>query len=733
MCSRNAIRCVLLVCSVLGLGLAEAPAMGANILFISAMDDTTREGDTALKTYLEGLGHTVTLFDDDGTEPDMEAAAMAADLVFVSESVGSAKVKTKITGVEVPMVITEAWGWYEMGLTRAACLGINVATTDITIVNPTHPLAAKLSGTVAVLTDITGARGPARFSQAAAGDEATVVARATLSDGATYDVLFAYEKDATLPTPPADGSPRFAADIRVCLGFDEQSYLLWNQNAYALLQAAVNFGLGIRIQPEAYTPTPGNGKKDVPRDVVLGWKPGIYAQTHNVYFGTHFEDVNAATVDDPRGVLKGPNRSELTLDVGQLDYGQTYYWRVDEVNAAPDLTVYKGEVWSFTVINSIVIDSFESYDDACSRVYYAWKGGSANGDNPDCGVIAYAGNGTGSTVGNDGPPYAERTIVHGGKQSMTLRYDDSKGPFVSEAVRTFDAAQDWTQDGVADLSLWFIGFPAYVSSFTAEPGGVYKMVGIGRDIYDNADQCHFAYKAITGAITIVAKVESIENLNTWVKAGVMFRETLAGNARNAALLMTTGNGLRFQYRTAPDGATNRQFDPNLVAPYWVKLERTVGGIVRAWRSPDGVNWTRFDLVTMTGMSSPLYVGLAVTSHDTEHPAGAVFSNVTLNGTAFDQAQDQDVGLVTNSAEPIYVTLNDGAPVYHGDPAATQIDGWTQWSIPLQTFAAQGVSLSQVSKMTIGVGTKGGSAPGGSGRLYIDDIRLYRPPVIPGGN
>ena len=159
----------------------------------------------------------------------------------------------------------------------------------------------------------------------------------------------------------------------------------------------------------------------------------------------------------------------------------------------------------------------------------------------------------------------------------------------------------------------------------------------------------------------------------------------------------------------------------------------MGGIVRAWRSPDGVNWTRFDLVTMTGMSSPLYVGLAVTSHDTELPAGAVFSNVTLNGTAFDQAQDQDVGLVTNSAEPIYVTLNDGAPVYHGDPAATQIDGWTQWSIPLQTFAAQGVSLSQVSKMTIGVGTKGGSAPGGSGRLYIDDIRLYRPPVVPGGN
>ena len=726
--TRKVFRLMLWVCCVVAL--AKIPAMGANILFISAMDETTKPGDDALKAYLEGLGHTVTYFDDDETEANMEAAALQSDLVFMSESVGSAKVKTKITGVEVPMVIAEAWGWYEMGLTQAACIGLAVATPDVNIVDPENPLAAKLTGTVSVLTDITGTRGAARFAQGVAGSEAQVAVRATLSDGTTYDVIFAYEKGAVLPSPPADGSPRFAADIRVCFGFDEQSYLLWNENAYALLGAAVNCGLGIRIQPEAYNPYPGDKRKDIPRNVILSWKQGMYGKTHNVYLGTRFEDVNEATATDPRGVLVSQGQDGLTFDAGQFDYGRTYYWRVDEVNAAPDLTVYKGDVWTFDVINAIVVDDFESYNDACSRISYAWKGGSDIGDNVDCGVIASPGNGTGSIIGNDAPPYAEQTIVHGGKQSLPLRYDNSKGPFISEGVRTFDSAQDWTRDGVADLSVWFVGFPPYVSSFTPETGGRYKMVGIGRDLYDNSDQCHFAYKAITGAVTIVAKVESIQNLNTWVKAGIMIRETLSGNARNTSLVLTPGNGLRFQYRPTPDAPTNRQFDPNLTAPYWLKMERTVGGLIRAYRSLDGTTWTRFDLVTLQ-MSNPVYVGLTVTSHDMEVPAEAVFSNVTVTGTGSTTPwEHQDIGITTNAPEPVYVALNDGTPIYYEDPNASLIHSWTQWMIPLQRFADQGIDLSRVTRMTIGVGTKTTATPRGAGRLYIDDLRLNRPLVSP---
>ncbi|MBL7187719.1 MAG: discoidin domain-containing protein [Phycisphaerae bacterium] len=99
----------------------------------------------------------------------------------------------------------------------------------------------------------------------------------------------------------------------------------------------------------ASEPNPVKEATNVPRDVVLGWLPGEFASQHDVYFGTRFEDVNNATaMVDPVGVYKG--RQYLSGYVGgTLDFEQTYYWRIDEVNAAPDYTVFKGDVWSFTV------------------------------------------------------------------------------------------------------------------------------------------------------------------------------------------------------------------------------------------------------------------------------------------------------------------------------------------------------------------------------------------------
>ena len=88
--------------------------------------------------------------------------------------------------------------------------------------------------------------------------------------------------------------------------------------------------------------------------------------------------------------------------------------------------------------------------------------------------------------------------------------------------------------------------------------------------------------------------------------------------------------------------------------------------------------------------------------------------------------------MSNSTEPMYVTLTSGsktAVVYHDDPNAVNIENWTQWSIPLQGFADEGVNLSGVDKFAIGFGTRGDmTTPGGLGTMFFDDIRLYRPPV-----
>ncbi|HUT45539.1 MAG TPA: hypothetical protein VMX36_04605, partial [Sedimentisphaerales bacterium] len=79
---------------------------------------------------------------------------------------------------------------------------------------------------------------------------------------------------------------------------------------------------------------------------------------------------------------------------------------------------------------------------------------------------------------------------------------------------------------------------------------------------------------------------------------------------------------------------------------------------------------------------------------------------------------------------LYVAIANigGSPVVvtHDDPAAAQVDVWTKWEIPLQTFADQGIVLTDVDRIAVGLGTRGNlTTPGGAGKMFFDDIRLYR--------
>ncbi|MHC4487954.1 MAG: LamG-like jellyroll fold domain-containing protein [Planctomycetota bacterium] len=94
---------------------------------------------------------------------------------------------------------------------------------------------------------------------------------------------------------------------------------------------------------------PADAASDVPRDIILSWEKGVFAATYDVYFGTNFNAVNTADATNPMAVLVSPGQDANTFDPGRLAFGQTYYWRVDEVNGPPDFTVHKGDVWSFTV------------------------------------------------------------------------------------------------------------------------------------------------------------------------------------------------------------------------------------------------------------------------------------------------------------------------------------------------------------------------------------------------
>ena len=480
-------------------------------------------------------------------------------------------------------------------------------------------------------------------------------------------------------------------------------------------------------------PNPADGDVDVKPSVVLGWVAGAVADSHEVYFGSDADAVKNATKSSPE--YKGAKAlGEESYDPGMLTLNTAYYWRIDEVNGTNPDSPWAGNVWGFTTGDFFVIDDIEDYDSDENQIWFAWHDGLGAGapGTPDY----IAGNGTGSAVGDETTlSYTEETIVHGGLQSMPLVFDNNKQGFskYSEVELTLSAVRDWTAEGVTELSLWFRGYPGAVGSFVEGPVGTYTMTGSGTDIWVEADEFHYAYKTLNGVGSIVAKVESIDNTNAWAKAGVMIRESLDPGSVHASMVVTPGNGVSFQRRPMTDAASTSENSATgeEVAPYWVKIERDLAGNFSAYHSTNGSTWQKQGASENIQMSSLVYIGLAVTSHDAALTCQAVFTNVTTTGNVGPQWANQDIGIESNAAEPLYVAVSNtaGQPavVVHDDPAAANIDTWTEWVIPLQALADQGIVLTNVDRIAIGLGTKGNmTIPGGSGKMYFDDIRLNQP-------
>jgi len=206
------------------------------------------------------------------------------------------------------------------------------------------------------------------------------------------------------------------------------------------------FGLSevrfLQIPAFAREPQPASGTADLAPEAVLSWRAGREAASHEVYLATDEQAVIDGTT--PVATVFEPSY-EATLDLNQ-----TYYWKVVEVNEAEDPTAWEGDVWTFSVAESIVVDDFESYNDDDNLIYDTWLDGWVNE--------------TGSTAGYLTTPFAETTLAHSGEQSMPLSYDNTGGVTVSEAERMFDAAQNWSRHGIKSLSLSFFGDPENASA-----------------------------------------------------------------------------------------------------------------------------------------------------------------------------------------------------------------------------------------------------------------------------
>ena len=243
----------------------------------------------------------------------------------------------------------------------------------------------------------------------------------------------------------ATGTDAYAHNTTVDFGGAAAKYvrLTASSNWGALPQYGLSEVCFLYIPIRAREPSPDSGATDVDVDVVLSWRAGREAASHDVYFS----DSNQAVIDGTAPVTTVTEAKHGPLS---LDLGKTYYWRVDEVNEAETPATWQGGLWDFTTQEYFVVDDFESYNDldttnlASKRIFNVWVDGYQIPTN-------------GSLVGYENPPFCEQTIVHSGKQSMPLFYNNTGGAAYSEAELTLTPPQDWTKAGIATLVLYFHG------------------------------------------------------------------------------------------------------------------------------------------------------------------------------------------------------------------------------------------------------------------------------------
>jgi len=526
--------------------------------------------------------------------------------------------------------------------------------------------------------------------------------------GATHEFAKAPGKDNYAHNTTIDFNGEAAKFIKLTVHSNWGGIL----NQYGLSE--VRF---LHVPVHATEPTPDPGTAEVALDAILSWKTGREAIEHIVYLS---DDVQAVT-DGTADVVTVTDTSYGPLS---LDLGKTYYWRIDEVNNAEALNIWQGNIWSFTTHEYFIVDDFEDYNDyEPDRVFDSWIDGWGIETN-------------GSTIGYAEPDFTlgehfvETTTVHEGLQAMPFFYENNFK--YSEAILTLNSQRDWTEKGVSTLALWFRGNPI---GFMEEPAGIYTTTALGTDIWGTADEFRYVFKQLSGPGSIVARMESMENTDPWAKAGVMIRQTLDPDSKFAAVYITPENGCRFQARTTTateatsdtEVATEEQIA--ITAPYWIKIERDTADNFNGYYSNDGINWQAMTWNPQNiSMSPDVYIGLAVTSHNVDVTCSAMFSGIQTTGEVTPLAwthQAIGVEMPSNDAAPMYLVLDGSAVVYHDNPNASLIAEWTEWNIDLQEFAAQGIDLNNISTVGIGFGNRDNpQQPGGSGLVFIDDIRLY---------
>jgi hypothetical protein len=494
--------------------------------------------------------------------------------------------------------------------------------------------------------------------------------------------------------------------------------------------------------PYSLGPDPADGALHADTWVTLSWIAGSYAVSHDVYMGDNFDDVNDGAGDTFRG-----NQTDTYYIAGfpgnafpeGLVPGTTYYWRIDEVNEAEPNSPWKGQVWSFlippkTAYFPVPADGAELVALDAKLSWTAGFGAKLHyvvfGEDFDEVSNRPMGTPSGATNYSPGPLNLAKTYY--------WRIDEFDGTETYKgqvwSFTTLGAASNPNPaNNAADIK------PSVILTWEAGSVAASHEVYFGKDAdaVKNATTASPEYKGpkalgeesfnpgkLLFNTTYYWRVDEVNDASTdspW--AGKVWSFT-TGDFFVIDDFEDYDTGENQIWYAWHDGLG---YGAPGTDPYYAG--NGTGAAVGDENSPSYAEET---IVHGGGKSMPV-------SYDNNKQGYAYYSEVEHKLTDQRDWTERGVGELSiwfrgisdNSAEPLYVAVSNstGAPaiVVHDDANAAQIDVWTQWVIPLQAFADQGIVLTDVDKIAIGLGTQGNmTIPGGSGKIYIDDIRLYQP-------
>jgi len=487
-------------------------------------------------------------------------------------------------------------------------------------------------------------------------------------------------------------------------------------------------------QPLARRPDPEDGALHPDTWVSLVWKPGDFAISHDVYFGDNFNDVNDGTGETFRG-----NQAAANYIVGfpgfafpdGLVNGTTYYWRIDEVNDLDPNSPWRGDVWSFSIPPKTAY--FPNPADAAEQVVpdvrLSWTAGFGSklhtvyfGDNFDDVNNATDGLPQGATNYTPGPLKLAQTYYWRVDEFDAI--ETHKGDVWSFTTQGAVGNPD-PANGAVDVKQTQI--ITWLPSVFAASHQLY--FGTDKDAVKNADTGSPEYKGTRDlgaesydpgklelSVTYYWRIDEVNDVNPdspW--PGILWSFTTAG------FLVVDD----FEDYDSGDNQIWYSWKDGLgYAAHGNEPAYPGNGTGSAVGDESTASFTEETIVHGGNQSMPFWYDNSILRYSEVEKTLTYPRDWTEGGVGVLSIWFR--GNSDNAAEPMYVALNGSAVVTHDNPNAAQINKWTQWNIDLQAFADQGVNLANVNTIAIGFGDRNNPVAGGSGMMYFDDIRLYRP-------